>query len=241
MPLASAHPSPAFNPAAHGTAECRWNAALEAAPVLALPGGPIVIVSPHPDDEVFGAGGLIAKASRQGRGVTVVSVTDGEAAYPDWHGLNQIRRRELSDALHVLGSAPIAARQLRLPDGRVDEHRGQLSAALDRLVSPGTLLVAPYERDGHPDHDATAEVCCEISRLRGVALWRYPIWAWHHSTPERFADGIWGRFPLDAETRKTKAQAIACFASQLRPMGRTPIVPEHVLEYFRRPYEAFLV
>ncbi len=236
-----ASPSRAFDPAFAGTLESRWSAALEDKPLLALPCASVLVMSPHPDDEVFGAGGLIGSASKQGRKVTVVSVTNGEAAYPDWIGLNKVRRREVSDALQLLAAESISTRHLDIPDGRVDEHRPALFEALDRLVCPDTLLLAPYERDGHPDHDATGEVCCEIARLRGIALWRYPIWSWHHSTPERFASSTWGRFVLDSATRRAKAQAIACFTSQLRPWGRAPIVPSHVLEYFHRPYEAFLV
>jgi LmbE family N-acetylglucosaminyl deacetylase len=106
-------------------------------------------------------------------------------------------------------------------------------------MSRNTALIAPYERDGHPDHDAAGEVCCEIARLRKVALWRYPIWIWHHGFPERFADESLGRFLLDEATREAKARAMSCFTSQVRPLGREPVVPAHVLKYFTRPYEVF--
>jgi hypothetical protein len=39
-------------------------------------------VTPHPDDEILGAGGLIRACAMAGRKVTVLSVTDGEAADP---------------------------------------------------------------------------------------------------------------------------------------------------------------
>ena len=74
-----------------------------------------------------------------------------------------------------------------------------------------------------------------------MTLWRYPIWTWHHSTPERLADKPWGRMMLDADVMQAKARAVNCFTSQMRPVGRAPIVPHHVLPYFARPYEAFLV
>lgn len=130
---------------------------------------------------------------------------------------------------------------MRIPDGRVDHHQATLFEAIDRRVSRSTLLVAPYDRDDHPDHDATGEVCREIARLRALTLWRYPIWAWHHSSPERLAGQPWGRFLLDAAALQAKARAMNCFTSQMRPAGREPIVPDHVLPYFARPYEAFLL
>jgi LmbE family N-acetylglucosaminyl deacetylase len=233
--------SPAFNPAQPGTPEALWKTALKHGSALEISCATILVVSPHPDDEVLGAGGLIRAAAQGGRAVRVLSVTDGESAYPDWRGLGIIRRRELVDALSVLAPHKVATQHLSIPDGRVDQHRAMLIDAIDRRISGGTLLVAPYERDGHPDHDATGEVCCEIAQLRNLTLWRYPIWSWHHSTPDRFADKSWGRFMLDPAAMQAKAWAMRCFTSQMRPLGRAPIVPHHVLPYFTRPYEAFLI
>jgi LmbE family N-acetylglucosaminyl deacetylase len=233
--------SASFDPAGHGTPESCWEAAFVDAPLLSLPSSAIVIVSPHPDDEVLGAGGLIRSAAHAGREVTVLSVTDGEAAYPDWEGLDRIRRREVRNALSVLVPQTVSTRHLSIPDGKVHENRASLFDAIDRRLTGDTVLVAPFERDGHPDHDATGEVCCDIARLRNLTLWRYPIWVWHHGSPEHFAGHPLGRFVLDEATREAKARAMTCFTSQLRPVGRAPIVPSHVLQYFTRPYEVFLL
>jgi LmbE family N-acetylglucosaminyl deacetylase len=241
MPVGLRSQSPAFYPARPGTPELLWETALMHELVLEIPRTRVLIVSPHPDDEILGAGGLIRAAAEAGHEVTVLSVTDGEAAYPDWRGLGAIRRREVDNALAVLTPRPVATQHLSIPDGRVGEHRAPLVEAIDRRISASTLLVAPYERDGHPDHDATGEVCFEIARVRHVTLWRYPIWTWHHSTPDRFAGKSLGRFVLDAAAIQAKARAMSCFRSQMRPLGRQPIVPPHVLPYFTRPYEAFLI
>jgi LmbE family N-acetylglucosaminyl deacetylase len=241
MPAGLRSQSPEFNPAHPGTPEALWQSVLQHEHVLHIPCATLLIVSPHPDDEVLGAGGLISAATQAGLDVSVLSVTDGEAAYPDWRGLGPIRRRELEDALSVLTPHTVTTKHLSIPDGRVDRYRATLIDAIDRRLSGSTLLVAPYERDGHPDHDATGEVCCEIARVRGLTLWRYPIWSWHHSTPGRFAGKSWGRFALDAAAIQAKARAISCFTSQMRPLGRAPIVPYHVLPYFTRLYEAFVV
>lgn len=230
-----------FDPADRGTPEAQWTPLFNLAPSLSLPPSAILVVSPHPDDEVLGAGGLIHCAAQAGRQVGVLSVTDGEAAYTDWQNLAKIRRREASDALNVLAARKVLHCPLSIPDGQVDGHRAMLFDAIDRMLSPATLLVAPYERDGHPDHNATGEVCCEIARLREVTLWRYPIWVWHHGSPEQFTAKQCGRFELDAAARTAKARAMSCFTSQLCPLGRAPILPRHVLPYFTRSYEVFLL
>jgi len=231
----------AFDPALPGTPERLWATALQREPAIELSCDTLLVVSPHPDDEVLGAGGLIRAAAQEGRDVTVLSVTDGEAAHPGWPLLGQVRCRELNDALRALTPLHVATQRLNIPDGRVARHRARLIDAIDRRISGSTLLVTPYEHDGHPDHDATGAVCCEIARARALTLWRYPIWSWHHSTPDRLAQKPWGRFLLDAAAMRAKARAMSCFTSQLRPLGRAPIVPQHVLPYFKRTYEAFLI
>jgi LmbE family N-acetylglucosaminyl deacetylase len=237
--MPAAHQQP-FNPDLRGTPEQWWREALSAAPDLAPPPARMLVVSPHPDDEVLGAGGLMRVHALAGHPVTVLSITDGEAAHRDWAGLNRIRRRELHQALDVLAGDTIDVVHLGVPDGRVHEHVDAVVDVVRDLAAPGTLLVAPYELDGHPDHDAAGRACRDIARTRGVTLLRYPIWSWHHSTPADFVEGHWARFSLDAATRRAKAQAIECFSSQMQPIRRSPVVPKHVLPYFERPYEAFL-
>lgn len=41
--------------------------------------GPILIISPHPDDDVLGAGGLIQKAVKTGKPVYILYLTNGDA------------------------------------------------------------------------------------------------------------------------------------------------------------------
>jgi hypothetical protein len=51
----------------------------------------------------------------------------------------------------------------------------------------------------------------------------------------------WVRFTLEPDALRAKARAIQCFASQISPEDRDPIVPPHVLRHFARPYEAFII
>jgi LmbE family N-acetylglucosaminyl deacetylase len=219
-----------------------WLAALRGESFWSPRPGPILTVSPHPDDEVLGAGGLIRMWSERGHRVSVLSVTDGEAAYPDWRDLDVVRWGELDQALATLSSRPVRAVRLGLPDGQVRTKMPELLDALRRLCEPRPTLVAPFEADGHPDHEAVAWACFAVAAELRLPIVRYPIWAWHHAQPAAFSGIRWGRFALDAATRAAKVAAIQCFASQLNPHdSHEPIVPAHVLEYFKRDYEAFLV
>ncbi len=68
-----------------GVSEATWVPLLRALPgrrpaALFAAASRMVVVTPHPDDETLGVGGIIAAMAGAGLPVTVVSVTDGEAA-----------------------------------------------------------------------------------------------------------------------------------------------------------------
>ncbi len=109
----------------------------------------ILIVAPHPDDEVLGCGGLIAAAVRQGATVRVVFLTSGDG-YPaaatllcrstpkadDFLALGKMRIEETRRAAHQLGLSPSDLIFLGYPDRRL----GQMAIAEGRVVrSPTTL------------------------------------------------------------------------------------------------------
>ena len=232
---------PATTPADAGTPEERWLELLEGQPQWSPQNGPLLVVSPHPDDEVLAAGGLIHSWAAAGRAVTIVSVTDGEAAFPRWRGLDLVRREELKGALRKLSLTHVSVLRIGLPDGKAGQFANRIRNTLLALLEPRMTLIAPYERDGHRDYDAIGEICIALARSHGIALARYPFWTWHHSDPKSFADARWGRFALSIEARRAKARAVQCFASQLHPPRAQPAVSRHVLCHFERPYEAFVL
>jgi LmbE family N-acetylglucosaminyl deacetylase len=128
-----------------------------------------------------------------------------------------------------------------LPDGRVRQHENELGEALILCATPTTTLIAPYECDGHPDHESVARVCLDVAAERRLAIARYPVWAWHHAGPNLLRTGRWVRFGLSPRARRKKAHAIRCFESQLAAPARDPILPPHVLTYFHRRHEVFLI
>ena len=231
----------AIDPSLPAADDSAWQQALADAPDWTPPDGPLLIVSPHPDDEVLGAGGLIHTWKSLGRSVTVVSLTDGEAAYPQYRRLGQIRREELREALQVLSDHPVSVVRLGIPDGRVADYGSKLRSAIFSLIDPGVTVLVPYEQDGHPDHDAAGRVCTELARAHGFTLVRYLVWAWRHADPQALSHRRWGKFTLSDAAQTAKANALQCFSSQLFPYKRPPMVPVHALAYFTRPYEAFLL
>ena len=244
-------------PRIHGAGQCEsawraspWLAALDEKPAAQLLQGRrrLVLLSPHPDDETLACGGLLRAASQAGLDIHLMAVTDGEACYPGdtaWtpEHLREVRPREVAQAFTVLGVGAQVQR-LRFPDGGVEAHIDALEAALRPLLQPGDLVLAPWEQDGHPDHDAVGRAALAAASQPGIRLLRYPVWAWHWLSPQGSRapfDAV--RMPLAPDTVALKQRAIACFASQLQgdaPDAPAPILPPHVVERFHRPFETYL-
>jgi LmbE family N-acetylglucosaminyl deacetylase len=235
------YPRADFSPQGAGIPEPEWRSLLRQSAEWQPRPGPLIVVAPHPDDEILGAGGLVRACAMAGQKVTIVSVTDGEAADCMRPGLDRVRRLELRNALRTLSLLHVSVRRLGIPDGFVKDHSNRLSNALRECVHGQGTIIAPYEHDGHPDHEATGRECLAVARSAGIPIARYPIWAWHHVKPTSLRSLHWGLFHLEAGEQRAKKRAMQCFESQLRPPRGLPIVPPHVLAHFERPFEAFVL
>lgn len=230
------------------TPEGAWRAFLAQADLprldLRRPPARTVVVAPHPDDEVLGVGGLVALLAAVGSAVEVLAVTDGEASNPGGSirpdVLAVMRIAETRDALDRLGPG-IGVAHLHLPDGGADALEQPVVEALQ--LGADDWLLGPWALDGHPDHEAVGRACATAASRAGARLLAYPVWAWEWTRPG--VDGLpWARaLQVDLPTRvqAAKARAVAQFVSQTRPLGPlpqdAPVLPDHVLAHFERPFE----
>ena len=168
---------------------------------LCLPAQSVLVLAPHPDDEVFGCGGAIAQHVRSGQPVCVVVLTDG-ALYADV----EVRQQESRAAAQVLGYG--APEFWGFPDGGLSYSDELAQRLADRIAQCGADLVyAPSPWENHPDHRQAQLLATEAVR---------------RSTPElRLAFYEVGA-PLRPNVllditmvMETKEAAMRCFASQL--------------------------
>ena len=116
----------------------------------------------HPDDEVFCAGGTMARAAEAGAEVMIVSATRGERgqirdpAAATRRTLGAVREGELRAAAAELGVRRVQV--LGYPDGTLQHHRSSLGAAIagiTRQYDPDTVITFGADGGyGHPDHVA---------------------------------------------------------------------------------------
>lgn len=227
-----------IDPLIRGTQEKTWQKILTPAPLWSPADGPLLVVSAHPDNEVLAAGGLIQMWKQAGRSVTILRLTDGETIHP--RRLAGVPREEFKEALQILSPSPVLVVRLGIPEGRIAECTSRLRGALVSLVVPGMTVLAPYENDGSPDHDAAGRATCDVARILDLPVARYPVWTWHHGNPVAMASLPWRRFSLSEAAQAAKADAVR-FASRALPHKRARLFPDHIIRYFSRPYEAFIV
>lgn len=136
----------------------------------------VLVIAPHPDDEVLGCGGSIAKHRAAGRPVHLLYLTSGEHGGATDHpeGLGSAREREAIAATGVLGVTAHDHTWLRLADGELDPHAytavGLLVSALRRLRP--TLLYLPHPGEGSFDHRAAYELCWRAAGMAGSINFR---------------------------------------------------------------------
>ena len=120
-----------------------------------LPFEPIrraLVIAPHPDDEVLGCGGTIARLARAGTEIVVAILTRAQPPLFE-ESVSRIGRAEAATAHAKLGVARTLFRDL--PAARLDEvPHYELNRTLIELlleVAPDTLFV-PHLGDIHLDH-----------------------------------------------------------------------------------------
>jgi LmbE family N-acetylglucosaminyl deacetylase len=189
-----------------------------------------MVVTAHPDDSEFGAGGTIAGLVNEGREVTYVVVTNGNKGSGDRtvtaEHLARIRQEEQGSAARVLGVERVEF--LGYEDGEVEDTR-RLRLDITRQIRrwrPDLIVTQHPNRTygnfygWHRDHRITAGVVLDCV---------YPLARDHLSFPEILPEYEphrvrevyliqWEqpRLVVDiTETMDLKLRAIACHASQV--------------------------
>jgi LmbE family N-acetylglucosaminyl deacetylase len=223
-----------------GTPTTDWTGWRREFPDLNLDDCPaLVVVAPHPDDETLGFGATAATLRSRGVDVQVVSVTDGDGAFPelsrrerDW--LASDRRAELRRAAEILGlGSPI---HLGLPDGELSGMEPELTTRLTEFLEarpPGTWCAATWRGDGHPDHESVGRAAAAATERTGAELLEYPVWMWHWAEPDDAAVP-WERMSrvrLDRVATARKQRAANVFRTQLVPRepGAEAVLPPFVM------------
>lgn len=179
----------------------------------------ILVIAPHPDDEVLGCGGTIASlAKKQGNKIYLCVVT--EAYRPDWsEEFIKNRGQEIKKANQVLGIKKTYL--LGLPTVKLDtvpqkELNEKLSAVIKK-VKPSILFI-PHGGDLNNDHRLIFAACLVAARPINNSI--KSILAY-----ETLSETEWGLpnvpfvpnvYSDVSATLNKKLEAMRCYGSELK-------------------------
>lgn len=213
----------------------------------------VLVIAPHPDDEVLGTGGVILRLLKEKREVFVWFLTDGEHSLPDLDpGL--VARNRVGISARVLESLGVPEENVfrfGFPDGKLpraghkgfDRAAGLLSEVLSDVKPEVVLVTHPLETWPY-DHVAAAELvpaALESAGAAGVCVYGYWVWL-PYSLPVKGFGGIdWKRtvrVPLGGRMA-AKKRFMEEYLAPLSPNGRpwSGTLPKGMLAMFDYPFE----
>ncbi len=215
----------------------------------------ILLLAPHPDDEVVGAAAAIGRARAAGGEVLVAFLTDGvpdRSAFWTWqrgaHAARVARRRAESEAAARLLGFAIALFQ-EIPTRTLKSVLAGTRARLVDLVARRgvDMIWAPAYEGAHQDHDAASFLASTLKE-------RAPVWEFAEysnfggrTQSQEFAQPTGREIELRLDQREVAAKraALALYASErgnLSHIGsaRESFRPLAAYDYARPPHEGVL-
>ncbi|NER82510.1 MAG: PIG-L family deacetylase [Leptolyngbya sp. SIO1D8] len=184
-------------------------------------GKQILVIAPHPDDEVLGCGGTIARHADCGDDVHIAIVTRADPdLYPDDD--EDAFRQEGQAAHQVLGIA--STTYLDFPAPRLDTIAGyQLADRLSNVVcqlQPHTIYL-PHHGDIHADHQqvyqATLVAARPVNDCSVRQLLCYETLSETEWSPPRADTTFIPTVFIDINHHlTTKLKAMACYSTELK-------------------------
>ena len=188
----------------------------------------VLVVAAHPDDEVLGCGGTIARLASEGRAVHVLLLADGEKsrAAADGSGVAAgavaARKAAAEKACRILGCESVES--LSMPDNRMDglvllDVVKEIEARIVRHAP--TTLLTHHGSDVNVDHrivsQAVIVACRPVPNHSVRELLFYEVPSSTEWCPPRSADNFAPNYFVDVSaTLDRKINALKAYASEVR-------------------------
>ncbi len=222
-------------------------------PPSTILGKKILVLTAHPDDESYLAGGTIFANSQAGGQTFLICATLGEKGMShlqvkvDEPELEKIRDQELTHAAEALGVTEVT--RFHFPDGKVDQHEQELFTKVSKLwVEIRPEIIISFGADGitgHKDHKAVSRVAEQLAKHFYTPLATFCV---AHQMASEAMDWIQTRrhtkdhyenisatdyqeeniiIPIDGEI---KMKALKCYGSQIDENDPFHGFPEHLAQ-----------
>lgn len=207
--------------------------------------GHILLLAPHPDDEIIGCGGLLSRLIAQGKDVIVIVLSNGAESHRGCCNTPKeeivAARRQLSkDAAKIIGLSLENVHSLNFSDGRINAQHPEMEQlkVLIAEIKPDVILV-PHSGEGWSDHLATREIGLQIAP-QNASVYEYCVWFWYYNSwniawRNAFVVG------LSKEEHEAKLRAIDAYTSTTAPCGKpwSGVLPPVFLKANKTKTEVF--
>lgn len=219
--------------------------------------GPMIVFSPHKDDEILGCGGTIIQKRRLGVEVYIVFMTDGRASHQSHFitpaELVKLRTAEARNCARVMGVPEENLIFLEFEERGLRQHQvvAHLRVAeILRDLRPAEVFV-PYHRETQADHVETYDIVSaalwEVYEQSPppVNFYEYFVWVWRlwfWQISELRHPQHWRKIDVRS-IRQIKNAALQQYKSQTTMLHPDPdwrVLPQPLINLFAQPYECFL-
>lgn len=186
----------------------------------------VLIVAPHPDDEVLGCSGLIQRLLKEGKQVDVVILSGGGKSHAGCCEIGESTliesRRNLSwEAAEILGLPLGNLYFLNYPDGSIafDCPETRQLKKLIGTLQPKSIFV-PHKGEGWSDHLAAGQIVRKlIGKGSTISLYEYCVWFWYYNVWDIDRKNVFV-LKLTQEEHFCKNKAIDAYVQPKAPCDR---------------------
>jgi LmbE family N-acetylglucosaminyl deacetylase len=170
----------------------------------------VLVLSPHTDDAIIGAGGLIYKLAKQGSKITYHAFTMCDDTLVGTEFKKGEIAREDKRAAEVLGISDVVHHDFE--NKRLQDSRQEILDIIYEFRNNRNLdlVIAPYEGDFHQDHSTVAQEALRASTRHQVTVLQYPV----IGTSKDFNPNLF--VPMTQEDVDVKVRAISCYKTQFQ-------------------------
>ncbi|TRZ50666.1 methyltransferase domain-containing protein [bacterium] len=145
----------------------------------------VLVISPHPDDEIIGCGGTLIKMIKGGVKVVVLQVTDGSTASALIASPESVRKTARLEEARVvaenLGLAELILWGESCTNLECNSRNVQRLVEILGRLNPKAIFV-PFINDWHPDHILANKMLYEALRISAanlaeVNIFSYEVWS----------------------------------------------------------------
>lgn len=185
----------------------------------------ILVIAPHPDDEVLGCGATIYKKSKEGHNVFLAILTNASKSDPVKYTIEKVQnvRNEAKLSAEILGVKEIYFEDFPAP--ALDQYPAYImTEAISKIIKQveADTIYVPFRGDIHNDHKAIFDASMVAARPVGnysvktiyayetlsETEWAYPF------AGESFVPNVFEKVSI--EEFNLKLEAMKCYKSQLR-------------------------